>query len=104
MIVPEPNRRNNTMRTAPAFALAAPLLLVGACNFQNDAANDEVRIEYNQQRIEDAAQKAGNAARDVASAAGNVAASTGAAIGNEVGDIDVDVNVSRNQSGGNSAH
>ncbi len=32
--------------------LVGPLMLVGACNVDNDATNDQVTLEYNQQRIE----------------------------------------------------
>ena len=78
---------------------ALPLLALAACNVDNDSANDQLRIEYNGQRIEDAASDAANVAGDVASSVGNVASSTGQAIKNEVGDIDVDVDVSRNKSG-----
>ena len=41
----------------------------------------------------------GNAAEDVATGVGNVAGRTADAIGNEVGDVDVDVDVTRNESG-----
>lgn len=80
--------------------LALPLLLaLVACNVDSDGANDTVTLEYNQERIEDAASDAANAARDVASGVGNVAGETGEAIRNEVGDIDVNVDVNRNRSG-----
>ena len=87
------------------LVLALPLLTLAGCNVNNDTANDSMTLEYNQQRIEDAAATAARAAEEVGSAAGNVAASTGRAIGNEVGDIDVDVDVTRNRSGeaGNEA-
>ena len=81
------------------LTLALPLLALAACNVDNDSANDQMTVEYNQQRIEDAAAATARTARDVGSAAGNVAVSTGRAIGNVVGDIDVDVDVSRNRSG-----
>ena len=75
-----------------------PLLLVAAaCDVDNDSANDQMTLEYNQQQIEDAASDTANATREVASGIGNVAASTGDAIANEIGDIDVDVNVRRDQ-------
>ena len=77
--------------------VALPLLLAAACNVDNDSTNDQVTLEYNQQQIEDAASDAANTSRDVASSIGNVAASTGDAIRNEVGDIDVDVDVRRNE-------
>ena len=79
--------------------LALPLLALGACNFDNDAQNDQMTLEYNQERIEDAARATAKGARDVARGAGNVAGETARAIGNEVGDIDVDVDVTRNKAG-----
>ena len=85
------------MRLILAFALLAP----AACSVDNDTTNDQMTVQYNQQRIE----KAARTVRDVGAAAGNVAASTGRAVRNEVGDIDVDVDVSRNRRGeaGNEA-
>ena len=82
----------------PLLALAASAL--AGCNVDSDSANDQVRIEYNGQKIEDAAAATARAAEDGASAIGNVAASTGRAIGDEIGDIDVDVDVTRNRSQG----
>ena len=78
--------------------IALPLLALGACNVENDAANDQVRVEYNQQKIESAAEEAARTTRDVASSVGNVAETTGRAIKNEVGDIDVDVDVRRDKA------
>lgn len=80
--------------------LALPLLMIPACNVENDEANDQVRVEYNEQTIENAASDARDAAREIAAGVGNVAASTGRAVQNEVRDVDVDVDVdvSRNRS------
>ena len=78
--------------------LALPLLAAAGCNVDNDTANDQMTLEYNQQRIEDAAATAARTAKEVGSSVGNVAATTGRAIGNEVGDIDVDLNVTRNRA------
>lgn len=78
--------------------LALPLLVLGACNVDNDTKNDQLSVEYNQQRIEGAAKDAGDAAKEVASGVANVATSTGRAIEKEVGDVDVNVNVSRDRS------
>jgi hypothetical protein len=75
-----------------------PLLMAAACSVDNDAANDKVTVEYDQQRIENAAAKAARTAKEVGSGVGNVAATTGRAIKKEVGDIDVDVDVSRKKS------
>ena len=74
--------------------LLAPLLLAG-CDVDNDASNDQVRVDYDEQRIKKAAKDAGRVAKEVGSGVGNVASSTGRAIKNEVGDVDVDVDVSR---------
>ncbi len=71
--------------------LALVLTALAACSVDSDSANDQMTVQYNQQRIE----KAARTARDVGAAAGNVAATTGRAIRNEVGDIDVDVDVRR---------
>jgi hypothetical protein len=79
--------------------IALPLLALGGCNVSNDANNDQVTLQYNQERLEQGASDVRNAASDVATSVGNVAVSTGQAIGNEVGDIDVDVDVNRNRSG-----
>ena len=83
---------------------ALPLLALAGCDVANDSANDQVRIEYNQQRIEDAAAATARAAEEVGSGVGNVAADTGRAIKKEVGDIDVDVDVTRNRSEGATAN
>ena len=77
---------------------ALPLLIAGGCSFDNDSGNDQVTLEYNEQRIRDGAASAARTARDVGSAAGNVASTTGRAIKNEVGDVDVDVDVTRNRN------
>ncbi len=78
--------------------LTFALLTLAACDVDNDAANESVTLEYNKQQIREGAVKAGRTARQVASGVGNVAAGTGRAIKNEVGDVDVDVNVTRNRS------
>ena len=78
---------------------ALPLLCAAACSVDNDSANDQMTLEYNQDRIEDAAGDVTDAAENFAEGAGNVAVTTGRAIGNEVGDIDVDVDVNRHRSG-----
>jgi hypothetical protein len=70
-----------------------PLLALGACDFRNDAANNQMTLEYDRDRIENAGRTAG----DVAAGVGNVAEGTARAIRNEVGDIDVDVDVRRNR-------
>lgn len=88
-----------------------PLLLLvlttAACNVDNDSTNEQVSVKYDSQKIKDTAKDAARTAREVGSGVGNVAESTGRAIKNEVGDIDVDVDVKRNRqengSDGNTA-
>jgi predicted small secreted protein len=89
------------MRIALILPLLALPLTLAACNVDNDAGNDTMRVEYDQERIENGAAAAARTAREVGSGVGNVAASAGSAIKNEVGDIDVDLDVTRNRDGGN---
>ena len=81
------------------LVLALPFLMLAACGVDNDTANDQVTLEYNEAALSDTAADVGNAVEDVAAGVGNVAQSTGQAIENEVGDIDVDVDVNRNKGG-----
>lgn len=78
---------------------AFPLLMVAACDVESDAANDQLSVKYDQERIRDAAAATARGARDLARGVGNVAVSTGQAVKNEVGDVDVDVDVTRNRAG-----
>lgn len=76
------------------FLALFPLTLA-ACNINSDAGNEQITLEYNKQQIRDTAVKAGQTAKNVASSMGNVAAATGKAIKNEVGGVDVDIDVKR---------
>ncbi len=71
------------------------LLGLAGCSVDGDATNEQVTLQYNKQQIRDTAVEAGRTARNVAAGAANVAAATGGAIRNEVGDIDVNVDVKR---------
>ena len=84
--------------------LAIPLLMTAACSVDNDSGNEQVTLEYNEQRIEEAASDVADTAREVGSGVGNVAESAGRAIKNEVGDIDIDVDVSRNGTADANTH
>jgi len=72
-----------------------PLLLVAACNVENDAQNDQTKITIDREGIGNAAESFGNAAEDTADQLGRA----GKAIGNEVDKIDVDVDVRRDGDG-----
>lgn len=77
--------------------LFLPLLLVAGCDVDSDAGNDQVTLQYDEQEMKNTANAAARTTKEVASGLGNVAATTGRAIKNEVGDVDVDVDVTRNK-------
>ncbi|MFA9199914.1 MAG: hypothetical protein ACEQR8_01820 [Cypionkella sp.] len=78
------------------LVLLLPAALAAAgCAVENDPANDRVLVQYDEQRIEKAADTTGRAAKAVATGAANVAADTARAVKREVGDVDVDVRVTR---------
>lgn len=80
-----------------AVIVLAMLSLAG-CNVENDPANDEVTVKYDEARIKKSAATAGRTAKEVGTGIANIAKGTGEAIKREVGDVDVDVKVSRNRS------
>jgi hypothetical protein len=77
---------------------AAAILAVCGCEVENDPAEDRVTVQYDEARIKKSAATAGRAAKDVATGVANVAEGTGKAIKREVGDVDVDVKISRKRS------
>ena len=76
-----------------------PLLALGACDVDNDSANNQISVTFDKEAINDTKEEAGK----VAGSLGNVASSTGRAIKDEVGDIDVDVDVTRNRNRSDAA-
>ena len=79
------------------FALL-PLLMLAACNVENDEQNDQVTLEFDQDVIENTASELGDAAGQAANQIGDAAENAGQAIEDEVGDIDVDVDINRNKA------
>ena len=75
-----------------------PIVLLAACDIQNDPANDQLGVKYDEERIRSGAKSAARTAKEVGSGLGNVASTTGRAIRNEVGDVDVDVDVRRTRN------
>ena len=73
-----------------------PALLLGACQVSTDDANDSMTVAYNQDVAENAASDVANTAGSIAEDIGNDIERTGDKVQNEVGDVDVDVDVSRN--------
>ena len=77
--------------------LTIPLLLVGACNVNNDSANNQVTVNYDQEALENAASDVSNTAQDVGGAIANDVERTADKLQNTDVDVDVDTN-----AGGNS--
>ena len=77
-------------------AIILPVLLLGACQVSTDDANDSMTVAYNQDVAENAASDVANTAGTIAEDIGNDVERTSDKVQNEVGDVDVDVDVSRN--------
>lgn len=73
----------------------AVLLVLSGCEVENDTANEKVTVQYDRERIKQSAAAAGRTVKDLATGVGNVAEDTGRAIKKEVGDVDVDLKVTR---------
>ena len=82
------------------IAIAAPLLLLGACNVDRDEGNGTTTVSFNEEVAQNTAEDVGNAAETIGGQIANDVERTADKVQNEVGDVDVDVDVSRN-SGGN---
>jgi hypothetical protein len=76
--------------------LAVPLLLLGACQVSKD--DNSTTVSFNQDVAENAAADAGNFAENVGGIIANDVDRTADKVKNEVGDVDVDVNVTRDDS------
>lgn len=72
---------------------ALPMLLLGACDVSTDGGNDQVTIQYD----ENAARAAGDTAQNIGGAIVNDVQDTAGKVQNKVGDVDVDVDVNRNE-------
>ena len=73
----------------------AALLMLAACDVDNDPANEKITVRYDRELIKKSAADAGRTAKAVATGAANVAKDTGRAIKREVGDVDVKVTRNR---------
>ncbi len=82
------------MRIAPI----AMLLALTACDVANDPAKDQVTVTYDEERIKKAADTTKRTAKEVGTGVVNVTKGTAQVIKKEVGDVDVDVKVSRKPS------
>jgi hypothetical protein len=84
--------------------IAAPLLLLGACNVDRDSGNETTTLSFNEAVAQNTLEDAGDTAKNIGGAIANDVEQTAAKVENKVGDVDVDVNVTRNGSDEHSNH
>ena len=79
-------------------AIILPLLTLGlaGCQVSTDDANDSTTVQYNQDLAENVAADVSNQAGAIAGHIANDVEEAGETVKNEVGAVDVDVDVSRN--------
>ena len=80
--------------------LAVPLLVLGACQVSKD--ENSTTVSFNEDVAENAAADAGNFAENVGGMIANDVEQTADKVQNKVGDVDVNVDVNRND--GNDVH
>ena len=73
--------------TRATFLLALPLLALGACNVERDAANDTTTLSIDGNKVEDLADDAGNVAERAAGEIGNAAEQAGPVLENAAEDV-----------------
>ncbi|HET9458918.1 MAG TPA: hypothetical protein VFO51_02930 [Sphingomicrobium sp.] len=76
---------------------AVPLLALAACNVENDPANDQVTIQYNEEQAQNVAEDVGNTAQGIGQAIANEADETVDKLQNTDVDVDVDTNTADNR-------
>ena len=84
--------------------IAAPLVLLCACNVDRDAGNDTTTLSFNEAVAQNTLEDVGNTAENIGGAIANEAESTASKVENKVGDVDVDVNVTRNAGDEHTNH
>ena len=84
--------------------LAFPLLLVTACNVSRDADNGTTTVSFDENSAKNAVEDAGQAAENIGGAIANDVEQTADKVQNKVGDVDVDVNVSRDTDEDHTNH
>jgi hypothetical protein len=75
--------------------LAAPLLLLGACQVSKD--DNSTTVSFNEDVAQNAAEDVGNAAENIGGMIANDVDASADKVQNKVGDVDVDVNVSHDK-------
>ena len=90
------------MRIVATAAGMTLVLALGACQVSKD--DNSATVSFNQDVAENAAADAGNFAENVGGMIANDVEQTADKVQNEVGDVDVNVDVNRNDSGDSSTN
>ncbi|GAA4740290.1 hypothetical protein GCM10023264_01560 [Sphingomonas daechungensis] len=81
---------------------AIPLLLLGACQVSKD--DNSTTVSFNQDVAENTAADIGNTAENIGGMIANDVDQAADKVQNKVGNVDVDVNVSRDNDGHDGNH
>ena len=84
--------------------IAAPILLLCACNVDRDAGNETTTLSFNEAVAQNTLEDVGETAENIGGAIANEAEQTVDKVENKVGDVDVDVDVTRNGGDEHSNH
>lgn len=84
--------------------IAAPLLLLGACNVERDQGNDTTTLSFNEAAAQNTLEDVGETAENIGGVIATEAEQTADKVKNEVGDVDVDVNVTRDTGNEHANH
>ena len=84
--------------------IAAPLLLLCSCNVDRDSGNETTTLSFNETVAENTLEDVGQTAENIGGAIANEAERTADKVENKVGDVDVDVNVTRNTGDEHTNH
>ena len=73
------------------------LLVPSGCDVANDTDKDQVTVRYDEARIRKSAADTARAAKAVGTGVAHIASGTARVVKDEVGDVDVDVKISRSR-------
>ena len=73
------------------------LLVPSGCDVANDTDKDQVTVRYDEARIRKSAADTARAAKAVGNGVAHIASGTARVVKDEVGDVDVDVKISRSR-------
>ena len=73
------------------------LLVPSGCDVANDPDKDQVTVRYDEARIKKSAADTARVAKAVGTGVAHIASGTARVVKDEVGDVEVDVKISRNR-------